>query len=904
MGGRTIRSAPALLAVALLLVPGAAHQHAAAPFENSLVRQVLLLNDQGRNDPRLAPYRPLLAVRSGEGYQYRNVRTSIENLSRSGVFSDIEVKVQAREGDLLDVFFILQRKPIIRALEFTGIPAIGGKELRAAVYSLRRNQPYEESQLPKALAELQTLFRSRGYFNAQISPRVSLEGDRSHCVVQFVVAAGRVARIRRLSVVMDDPLLAGVVRGYFRDRVLYVPGEFAKLVEKARGLLRKNAYQFPQISVKEDFLDAERSAVDVTVNVACGFTYHYVFRGMAAKWPLIADVWERQVSEKWAEEESRARILNYLKNEGYLDARVDSAVSTRGRDKEIVFTVEKNRRYRLGTIRVKGNQAVSSEKIREIIHADELIFNKLAWLRLNSVVADMEVLKLFYYYQGISPIAIRLEPSFHGRRADITLTIEEGRRYRVDNVEFSGNQAFASQELYRLMRSRSGTPFVPRQLSEDIDRLQNFYWDNGYDDAAVTYELSPGEQKSLLIRISEGEQQRMGTLIVIGASAAQESLLRRRFPLRAGMPFSRNRVDSFRGEMENSAIFSEVKLDKIAREHGSVDVLVKVIPDRSRFYGFGIGWEERRGLRGTLEYQEKNLFNTISSVAATLDYGLNERRGMLAVDTPYLFKNRLPSSFRVWEENETYPSYQFIRWGLGASLTKKYTEKAYLLGSLRWYRTTLTELSIPAFGVDQLDQPFDTTAVQLSFVSENRDNPFNPHNGHFLSADLKLGLPVFEKDYTFLKLFWNYQRHYPLLRDGTFSFSVKNGIGFGDMSITERFFAGGSHSFRGTRNDRLGPINLTTNEPEGGNILLLFNLEATLPALLTPMENLYYTFFADVGNVFAKSSDFNLRKMERALGFGLKYRTPLGPIRLDFAINLRKAAEQRFLIFIGIGNVY
>ena len=77
-----------------------------------------------------------------------------------------------------------------------------------------------------------------------------------------------------------------------------------------------------------------------------------------------------------------------------------------------------------------------------------------------------------------------------------------------------------------------------------------------------------------------------------------------------------------------------------------------------------------------------------------------------------------------------------------------------------------------------------------------------------------------------------------------------------------------------------------------------------MPSLLIPMENLYYTFFADVGNVFSKSSDFNLNKMERALGFGLKYRTPLGPIRLDFAFNLRKAAEQNFLIQIGIGNVY
>jgi outer membrane protein insertion porin family len=147
-----------------------------------------------------------------------------------------------------------------------------------------------------------------------------------------------------------------------------------------------------------------------------------------------------------------------------------------------------------------------------------------------------------------------------------------------------------------------------------------------------------------------------------------------------------------------------------------------------------------------------------------------------------------------------------------------------------------------------------------------------------------------------------------LLREGTFSFSVKNGIGFGDMSISERFFAGGSHSFRGTRNDRLGPINMDTvdpdGEPQGGNILLLFNLEATLPSLFIPMKNLYYTFFADVGNVFAKSSDLNLNKMERALGFGLKYRTPLGPIRLEFAFNLRKAAEQNFLIQIGIGNVY
>ena len=153
------------------------------------------------------------------------------------------------------------------------------------------------------------------------------------------------------------------------------------------------------------------------------------------------------------------------------------------------------------------------------------------------------------------------------------------------------------------------------------------------------------------------------------------------------------------------------------------------------------------------------------------------------------------------------------------------------------------ELAIPEFGVDRKGIPFDTTAVSLSFVKEKRNDPFNPSSGSFLTADMKLGLPLFEKDYIFLKFFWNYQQHYSFLHDCVFSFSIKNGFGFGDMSITERFFAGGSHSFRGTRNDRLGPIHLDTNEPEGGNVLFLVNMEVTVPSLLIPMEDLYLHFF-------------------------------------------------------------
>ncbi|MCU0236810.1 MAG: hypothetical protein MUC72_06965 [Acidobacteria bacterium] len=306
MGHRVIHPFRLLLALAQLLPWLLGALPAAEPArENRDIGQVLLLDSGGKADARLLPYRPLVVLAGGGKYRYRDVRQSIENLNRTGVFAAIEVKVQEREGGALDVFFILQDKPLIRSLEFTGNLPLGEKEMRAAVYSLRRGERFEESLLPTALAELQSLFRSRGYFNAQASPRVSLDKDRSACVIQFIVAPGRIARIARLQVDVDDPQLAGSIRGYYPGTGAYIPDEFAKGGEKARRLLKKHLYYFPEITVREEFLDAGRSALNVTVTVTCGFRYHFIFQGMAPRMALIDDVWERQVFEKWAEERRR-----------------------------------------------------------------------------------------------------------------------------------------------------------------------------------------------------------------------------------------------------------------------------------------------------------------------------------------------------------------------------------------------------------------------------------------------------------------------------------------------------------------------------------------------------------------------------------------------------------------------
>jgi len=874
-------------------------------LQNYRINHIYMLSQEKQNPEDWTMYGPLIHLSAGDLFNTQRIKKSLENLYKTDDFSNIETKVERITEKTLDLYFILQKKARIHSLSFQPDrnERIKNKEMANAVYSLRKGDTYEEYNLEKASEELQNYLKSRGYFNAQIKPRVIHERG-PEMDVAFLIALGKPAVIRSLAIEIDDPQMKGIVTSHLRGESIFVPARFEKKKEAITAELKRYRYYFPEIKTEENFLATDSSLLDMKVIVSCGFKYYFRFMGLPNKMSLIRSTWEKKIFEKYAEEESRARLLNFLKNDGYLDAEIKTNILVRNRNKYVIFSALKSRRYSLGHIYFQGNQSLSGDELLRIIKTDEQIFNRIFWLKASSLQADIELIRLQYASLGFPNAQINLDFKFVQARADAYFIINEKERYRIQAIEFSGNRFFTSQLLLSLLKTKPASPFIQKQLNGDIENLQNFYMSNGFSDALVVFELTPGEDKNLRIRIHEGDRKLTGKLMIIGGSKSQKRLISKFFPLKPGQPYDQEKIANFKAEIDSSSIYNEVRVEPIGKSTEVNDVLIKVVADQGRFYGFGLGWEERKGLRGTFEYHEKNIFRSISSLSTMLQIGLNERRGIVAYDTPFFLNTRINSSFSLWEENEIFPSYRFTRGGIGASFSKHIFEKLYFVGSLKWYRTILTELLIPPFSVDQLDKPFDTTAFSLSFVRENRDDPFNPTTGDFLSADLKIGLPVFEKNYTFLKVFWNYQKHVPILKNGVLSFSFRNGFGFGDMSITERFFAGGSHSFRGTRNDRLGPIDPDTNQPAGGNILVLANLEATFPSLLVPVENLYYSVFADIGNVFPKASDLNFAKMERALGVSLKYRTPIGPLRLDFSWNLRKAAEQNFLIFLGIGNVY
>ncbi len=875
----------------------------AQSLHNRQIEKIFFRFNNSSEIKNTTKYKSLINIKEGKFYNANDVRESLQNLYKTGSFSQIEVKVEIQANGKLHVYFFTRNKYMIKTISVMQNIAEKKKGIKKAIFSLHENAYLEESKIASAIRELKDFLKQRGYNNSDIRYRLTKNKRKLIASLKFIVKNNELTRINNLTLSVSNPVFYQTMLRKF-DQKYYIPVKFQKQLDKIRKNLQKKRYYFPEIVLKETYLDKKKSSVDLDISIKLGFRYIFIFRGIKRKMNLISTIWGKRVFEKWAEEESRARILHYLKNKGYLDARVDSDIQISDSIKTITFSVKKNKKYTLGNINFSGNRIFSDKKLKEIVKTDNLIYDRLFGLRSGNLSLDLEVIKLLYYFSGFPFSKITLKPEFHANRADIHFIIQEGEKTTVNSLRLKGNKSFQPARLLSLLKTRENQPYILQTLNQDIEKLKYFYHQNGFDDIQINLEISPGNSKSILIQINEGKSYRMWNLIIIGASNDQAKLIRKLFPLKKNAFFNQNRINQFKSELETSSIFSEFKVIKLKKTPDIIDVLIKVIPDYSKYYGFGIGWEDRKKFRGTLEYQERNIFKSYSTLSAILQIGFSEKRGVLSYDTPYFFNRNMNSSFRIWDEDEIYPSYKFSRFGIGESIIKKISPQSYIVSSLSWYRTKLTELSVTEEGLDRLNDPFDTTALSLSYVMEKRDDPFNPLQGDFFSTNLKIGLPFFEKDYSFFKFFWSYQKNIRLFKRSSLAFSIRNGFATGEMSITERFFAGGIHSFRGTKNDRLGPLDPETSESRGGNALFLFNFEATFPFFAFPIEDLYYSVFADVGNVFGAVREFSLNNLEKAVGFGIKYKTPFGPLRIDLAWNLNPEVADTFLIQIGIGNVF
>ncbi len=861
----------------------------------------------------------LIPIKEGDPFSLVEVTKSIKQIYKTGLFSDVRVLKEGEEEVRLT--FLLTKNLVTRRIIFLGNEGISSKRLKGALFSLREGTAFSEEKLNKGVEELKDVLTEEGYFNPELVASTERDSKSSSVDVIFEIRSARRFVINKIDF-SGEPILS---EKELKDRMkskegrVYIPSVLEEDLARLKEVYTAMDYQRAEISLEEKRFDEAQRVVFLSIKVNPHQKIEIVVNGAKVPLSLLKPIWEAEVFEEWGLTEGEAKIVSYMRNRGYIFASVHSSIERVNNTMRVVYRVVPGKNYKIEDISFEGLNYFTPPRLKEELKITEKV-PFLGWLngaRLFELPSEIEFL---YKTKGFPQTRVDLNFAIEGNNVRALFYIQEGPQEKVETISFEGAELFGRDILLKQIGSFEGGPFFYPNIQKDIEKLQNFYLNEGVRGTEINArtERVNGNLFSVIYSVKEGEKVKIEKIIITGNNVTQRSVIRRELKVKEGDYAFYDKIRESKSRLERLGIFSKISIEEIPVSSGIENLVINVREGERNYASLGLGletksepqtfvvWNNPLRLRGTGEIIRHNILGRAAQLSLVGQVSLKEKRGVLSWEQPYFLGLRMPTYLNAWWEAEERTSFSYRRQGLSLTGIKSPSKNMMFLTTLRLASTTLTNLQIEESEVDRQHSPFSLTSISGSFIWDMRDDPFNTEKGAFFSIVLEQAYPLFESESNYIKSFIKYQHFVPLLSRVTFSLTSRLGFGGGKkpIPIHERFFAGGSNSFRGTRFDELGPKDPRSLKPIGGEALLLFNVELKFP-LISALKDLSGAIFYDKGNVFDEPEHFTLTALQDSLGFGIRYITPLGPVRFDIGWNLDAPGGQRkALAFITIGNVF
>ncbi|MGH9445534.1 MAG: POTRA domain-containing protein, partial [Terriglobia bacterium] len=659
-------------------------------------------------------------------------------------------------------------------------------------------------------------------------------------------------------------------------------------------------------------------------------------------------------------EEGKENLESHFQSKGYFDVKVNQRTQTHGSRISLVYRIQKGKRQRVAGITLRGNRHIPGSDLSSAITLKTAHF--LSHGRFSDALLTQSVtnLKNYYLQNGFESASVHARIVNRGSEIHVTFQIAEGPQTVVDAVRIHGNKTESISTLAPYgLKLKAGEPYSQRAANQDRDSIMATYLKLGYLDATFRAELQNVPHRphhvSVVYQIQEGPQGYIQSVLFTGQRHTQPRFIRQTADLKTGVPLNESTLLSSQARLYNLGIFDWASVMPRApvAEQPQAKVLVKVHEAKRNTltYGFGIVVEPRTGNlpagtvalpglppvalptsfqvteksfispSGSIGYSRLNLLGRGETGSASLSLSRLDQDGLLTYANPHFhgkWSSLLSLSAERTSENPLYTarlenaSYQLQR-SLGR--TKR------LLLRYSYSQTDLTSLLIPGLVLPQ-DRSIRLSTFGVTFVHDTRDNPLNAHRGVYQTIDFSVNPKAIGSSANFTRFLGQTAFYHPvrpwLVWANDFRLGVANPFAGSTIPLSERFFSGGADSLRGFPTFGAGPqrsVPACTNSanpsscvnilvPVGGNELFIWNSEGRFP--LPVMKNLGGVVFYDGGNVFDHIVIRNFfNEYTNSVGFGLRYETPLGPIRFDIGRNLNPVPGLKATqFFVTIGQAF
>jgi outer membrane protein insertion porin family len=864
----------------------------------------------------------LMGIEIGEPYNQEKIRQGIKRTFLKGIFEDIAVDAEKFEEGV-KLRYLIKEKVFINRINFKGNELISSRKLRRGI-TLKEGDEYRREKLKDLEEEIKALYRKRGYRKTGLKVDVEEIGPyRGNLLID--IQEGQGTRVKGIEIKGEPFFEIGEILPLLRLKngdILDI-GQLDKGLEGVREFYRNNKYLSPEIGPPEiEYIDEEAF---IKISIRAGLKVNIGFKGntrfssdrLINELPFVEEgVFSEEVIQDGVD-----RIIELYRKEGYYSCRI-SVDTKRSEDKkeiDITFSISEWEKLRIKSITFEGNSAVSSDKLKTLMTLKEEGIFTPGYFDDATLDKDLESIEDLYRGLGYLSAKAKGEITFNESRTEafINISINEGIQSRVEGIEIEGSTVFSKEELLNALYLKKGMPYNDIDLGEDRYRILSLYSKKGYIYAEVDAKRTFSEDSSqafISFKIYEGKPVTICKVIIRGNQDTKDKVIRRELLVRDGDLYDQEGILKSVQRVYRLGLFSQVRFEPVDtyRRLEKKDMLLTVKERKAGVLEFGMGYGDYDRFRGFIEVSHKNIGGYNRHISLRAEASSIEKRYALGFKEPWFLNN--PVDFRASLLREEKRSinietketrYETRRIAGLAGIEKGITDT--LKGSFLYQYEEVETFNIrPGAILTRGDiGTFGISSINPSIILDTRDDPFNPSSGLLSGLMLKFATRYFGSEVELYKITLQ-GGFYLKLWDGTvLALSGKGGLGRGfgrtdEVPIIERFFLGGRTTVRGYAQDTLGPKG-PDGTPTGGNTLLLFNgeLRFSLP------KDFGLVGFVDAGNVWISPSSTKTTGLKYTVGIGLRYETPVGPLRLDYGHKIeREPGESRGELHFAIGHAF
>ena len=886
----------------------------AASWEGKIVRTVETVPADLADQVNLAP---------GDRYRAETVRNLLTQRYATDLFRDIQVTITPLADDEIGVRFLFIRRMMLSSVAIFGNHSTAMEDIQAAL-GVRVGEEWTEARWTAASEAATDFFRKEGHFQATLIHHAGpIRGaPEGQVALDVRVREGQRARIRAAHFtgerVFSD--LALSLRTRSHKGTPYRQVEVERDVERLRVFYQKRGYLVAHIGTPAIHWDARTNEVEITFPITAGHRIDLIFDGRGPfplqKLQSQIGIIEARSDDNAVLEEGAQALAGFYRAHGYPFANVTFSTRRIPNENrtEARFMIQHGPRTRIRAIHFVGNRGVSKKRLRAQIQLKkEGRLRKSPYTEAQRI-QDAEALERFYRREGFTRARVVSAAEFDARQenAIVRFQIDEGVRTRIGRVEIAGNTVLSRGGLIAPMPM--GAPYHEEVVKAGTRHIQAAYARQGYLYATVEATARFSEDQAvadLLYTVNAGKAVRLGTLAITGHPRTKPHVLLREMRLRPGDLYQPEAILKSQRRLYRTGYFSAVRFEPVGIETQpdvlDVNLSVTERPHVPVEFGFGYGEHER--MRGFFEIADRNIFGHGQEVRLRAHASGLEEKYTLSFQEPWIFSQNLNARFTLATGQQEEATYD-----LEASQATVGIEKAFndtLKGTLQYqYERNLILARDPAAHLSPEDVGrLNIATINVSLIRDTRDDPFNPRKGQISGATLRNGARALGSEVQIVKLTLQHSGYRALSDTLILAASLRVGAAerFGETDLvppTERFLLGGRNTVRGYETDRLGIRNDTLTPdgaPIGGNAQVLFNEE--LRVLLPNAWGL--VFFLDHGNVWRKIRETRLSEIKSTIGLGLRYHTPVGPLRLDWGYKLdREEKESAAELHFTLGHAF